>query len=265
MRSAPCGSGWVPPHGSVGRVASQLGRGKVLARLWVGQALIEEGQLPGRTSQDAARVHREGRASSRPGGGPGPGHALRHQDPPGLRPHRGRTPVCARRRTAAPAAVGPRHSRTTLVERFTPDRAGPALCGRRHTLHSTTQGWSSPAVVVACSRRRRRVAGWAVPTTSAASCRWRSGTTAPTPERSTTATTGSSCTSWAFGHAHAKPACSALCCVMPARRCDRGDACGWSARTRPTAAAAERPPSPAAGCRTSSERGWHGGRTPCSG
>lgn len=59
MRSAPCGSGWVPPHGSVGRVASQLGRGKALARLWVGQALIEEGQLPGRTSQDAARVHRE--------------------------------------------------------------------------------------------------------------------------------------------------------------------------------------------------------------
>lgn len=31
-----------------------------------------------------------------------------------------------------------------MVERFTPDRAGPALCGRRHTLHSTTQGRSSP-------------------------------------------------------------------------------------------------------------------------
>jgi len=43
-------------HGSVKRVAEQLGYGVESVRTWVRQADIDEGVTPGLTSQDAARI-----------------------------------------------------------------------------------------------------------------------------------------------------------------------------------------------------------------
>ena len=43
-------------HGTVQRVASQLGYGTESVRLWVRQADIDEGHAPGVSTQEAARV-----------------------------------------------------------------------------------------------------------------------------------------------------------------------------------------------------------------
>ena len=43
-------------HGTVQRVATQLGYGTESVRLWVRQADIDEGHAPGVSTQDAARV-----------------------------------------------------------------------------------------------------------------------------------------------------------------------------------------------------------------
>ena len=43
-------------HGTVKRVAEQLGIGVESVRLWVKQAEIDDGERPGTTSQEAARV-----------------------------------------------------------------------------------------------------------------------------------------------------------------------------------------------------------------
>jgi transposase len=44
------------PQGAVRRVADQLGYGAESVRLWVKQAEIDAGELPGTTSSDAARI-----------------------------------------------------------------------------------------------------------------------------------------------------------------------------------------------------------------
>ncbi len=43
-------------HGTIQRVATQLGYGTESVRLWVKQADIDEGRAPGLTSTDSARV-----------------------------------------------------------------------------------------------------------------------------------------------------------------------------------------------------------------
>jgi transposase len=43
-------------HGTVKRVASQLGYGTESVRSWVRQADIDEGRTPGTTTEDAARI-----------------------------------------------------------------------------------------------------------------------------------------------------------------------------------------------------------------
>jgi transposase len=43
-------------HGTVQRVADQLGYGVETVRTWVKQAEIDEGATPGRSSEDAARM-----------------------------------------------------------------------------------------------------------------------------------------------------------------------------------------------------------------
>jgi len=43
-------------HGTIQRVATQLGYGTESVRLWVKQADIDEGRSPGLTSTDSARV-----------------------------------------------------------------------------------------------------------------------------------------------------------------------------------------------------------------
>jgi transposase-like protein len=43
-------------HGTIGRVASQLGYGTESVRLWVRQADIDDGHAPGVSSSEAARV-----------------------------------------------------------------------------------------------------------------------------------------------------------------------------------------------------------------
>jgi transposase len=43
-------------HGTIGRVASQLGYGTESVRLWVRQADIDDGHTPGVTTDEAARV-----------------------------------------------------------------------------------------------------------------------------------------------------------------------------------------------------------------
>ena len=45
-------------HGTVKRVADQLGYGVESVRLWVRQADIDEGHAPGSTTEDDARVRR---------------------------------------------------------------------------------------------------------------------------------------------------------------------------------------------------------------
>jgi len=43
-------------HGTVKRVASQLGYGSESVRAWVRQADIDEGRKPGTTTEDAVRI-----------------------------------------------------------------------------------------------------------------------------------------------------------------------------------------------------------------
>lgn len=43
-------------HGTIGRVATQLGYGTESVRLWVRQADIDDGHAPGVTTDDAARL-----------------------------------------------------------------------------------------------------------------------------------------------------------------------------------------------------------------
>ena len=58
-----------PEHGTVQRVATQLGYGTESVRLWVRQADIDEGHAPGLSTQEAARI--AGVGAGEPGAAPG--------------------------------------------------------------------------------------------------------------------------------------------------------------------------------------------------